>query len=97
MLTKAEAAELEKAARFAHYEGMVDLGRMQKMLASIDRETDKYAPNDGTDVIAAGPQISTRQMLDEAARAFGWRTDWACGDSPITWELVLEEIKKLRK
>ena len=37
------------------------------------------------------------RMLNDAARALGWRTDFACGGSPITWEMVLDEIGKLRK
>ena len=48
------------------------------------------------DIIADGPNLSSAEMLDDAARALGWRTDFACGDSPITWALVLREIRKLR-
>lgn len=53
------------------------------------------AVNRDGDVIArADPGLTTTIMLDDAARALGWRTDWACGDSPVTWKLVLEQIAR---
>lgn len=53
------------------------------------------AVNRDGDVIAqASPDLTTTIMLDDAARALGWRTDWACGDSPVTWKLVLEQIAR---
>ncbi len=49
------------------------------------------------DVIAqAHPDLTTTIMLEDAARALGWRTDFACGDSPITWTLVMDGIRKLK-
>jgi hypothetical protein len=53
------------------------------------------AVNLNNDIVAAGPDLTSTEMLDDAARALGWRTDFACGDSPITWALVLDEIRKL--
>lgn len=47
----------------------------------------------GADTLA--PELSPQRMLDDAARALGWRTDLALGGSPITWEAVLLEIQSL--
>jgi hypothetical protein len=92
MLTKDEASYFQAVIVTGYNDPL-----KSELLLALDRETDKYAPNRGTDVIAKGPNKSSTQMLDEAARALGWRTDWACGDSPITWDLVLTEIRKLKK
>lgn len=91
MLTKEEAEEIKLAILSGTQ------GNKQGQIAMIDRVTEEAPYDVGSDVIAKGPKLSSTQMLDEAARAFGWRTDWACGDSPITWDLVLEEIRKYRK
>lgn len=47
------------------------------------------------DIVARGPNKTSTEMLDDVARALGWRTDWACGDSPITWDAALEEVTRL--
>lgn len=91
MLSKSEAEKLQSLLRLN-----VRGNAYTRLKNEIDNLTDEYAPGGGTDVIADGPDISSKQMLNEAARALGWRTDWAGGNSPITWDLVLEEIRKLR-
>lgn len=50
----------------------------------------------GNDVIAQGPNLTPAEMQDDVARALGWRTDFAAGDSPINWDLVLTEVRKLK-
>lgn len=49
------------------------------------------------DVVARGPRISSTEMLNDAARALGWRTDFATGGSPVTWGGVLEEISQRKR
>lgn len=46
---------------------------------------------------APGPDLNPQEMLDQAARALGWRTDWACGNSPVTWGAVLDKIDDLQQ
>jgi hypothetical protein len=55
--------------------------------------TAPYRGPSGGDQIAPGPDLSSQRMMDDVARALGWRTDFACGDSPITWNAALEEIR----
>jgi hypothetical protein len=65
----------------------------------IDPPTDSpsYRGRSGSDVLAPGPDLTPRQMLDDVARALGWRTDFACGDSPITWDLALGKIAEIAR
>lgn len=91
MLTPNEAMKLKKVV----IEAVGDSATRDWLLKAIERATDNHYPKN--DVIAAGPNLSSATMLNDAARALGWRTDFACGDSPITWELVLDEIVKLSR
>ncbi len=93
MLTKEEASGLAVLVRDVKDGWTIGGFTKDEMLAALKRATDGFETND---VIAKGPDLSSQHMLNMAARALGWRTDFATGDSPITWELVLEEIHKLK-
>jgi hypothetical protein len=78
------AAPAEDPATIARSDGSV----------AVDPRHPRWRGQSGGNVVAPGPDLSSQQMLDEAARALGWRTDFACGDSPITWKIVLDEIRR---
>lgn len=68
---------------------LLDLGVPKSKVASLLELYDAYSRG------SAVRSLSPQQMLDDAARALGWRTDFASGDPSITWEAVLLEIKSL--
>lgn len=92
MLTNEEARALKVLVRDLGGKTVSGISQ-ENLLNAIERATDTYETND---VIARGPNINSTNMLNDAARALGWRTDFATGDSPITWELVLDGIRKLK-
>ena len=51
--------------------------------ATAPADEEIYRGRSGSDVLAPGPALSSQRMLDDAARALGWRTDFACGDSRL--------------
>ena len=75
-------------------EAKAELRRAKASRARHVRNQKKFDTQEAGEA-TPGPDLSPQQMLDDAARALGWRTDFACGDSPITWDKVLHEITTL--
>jgi len=76
------------------YPRLYTVAEVAEILARSRPRYPEYRGPSGSDVLAPGPDLSPQRMLDDAARALGWRTDFASGDSPITWDMVLDEIRK---
>jgi len=71
-----------------------DIARAEALEATCEAKPRRELSQ--ADAIALVLNKTPTEMLNEAALALGWRTDFACGDSPITWSSVLDEIRKLK-